>query len=594
MWRWCWRLIWLPEILRAQNADTTGGKVHALSPVLIEAEYSVRIKRWQIDSTGWVAIGPHLSHLLNQIEGVHLRDYGGQGGLKTLSIRGMGAPLTGVTFQGLPLRAPTLGLVNLAPFFLPALREVSFTPGSDLSASPGAVGILSLSWHPRYRQYHVGWRIAEYGEALVYGAFETPRGLVQASALTAMNRYPFTEPAKGIRESADYRYIQGAWAYRHKGVQITGWGFGSWQFIPPPVLLGTAGGPLEQLAQRFLAHTIESHTPLGELRVQHLTEMVSHTDAFGQMGWSRLHTMQGQLQRRWQYKTIIGAFTLYGAADKVRSNRMARGFELLPAIAQYEGALTNFLFWSKSTFYARGEARLTFMSRFPPQLSLLMRAGWRTLGIEMMRGVRFPSLWERYWVGYGNPALSPEQSGQIQVFAEKSWRACRVYVAAFMAQTQNRIVTIPLSPVRWQAYSLGYVESLGGEGRIEYCQRKIRLWLSATFLSAKEYSFSTGGILPYTPPYLLNWGAQYRTLRWQVRYQAHYTSWRTSSLAPSRYTILPPYSLHAVSWMYMRDYWQIEIGSENLFSTPYEVIKGYPMPPRQIYLHWSATLRGKD
>lgn len=574
--------------------DTTGGKGHTLSPVFIEAERIGRLKRWVVDSSKWPAVGTHLSHLLNQIEGVYLRDYGGQGGLKTLSIRGMGAPLTGVTFQGLPARAPTLGLVNLAPFFLPALREISFTPGSDLSLSPGAVGILSLFWRPRHKQKLLGWRTAQYGEALIYGVLESPAWLMQASALTAMNKYPFTEPEKGLRENADYRYIQGTWAHRRKSFQLTGWGYGSWQFIPPPVLVGAAVGPSERLQQHLLTHTAELKTPLGDLRVQHMAERVNHTDRFSQVSWSHLHTIHGQLKQTWQHKHLLYGLTLYGAADWVRSNRMARGFRPISQISQYEGALTGFLAWHKGAFFLRGEGRLTALSRFRPQISLLMRMGWQGLGIELLRGVRFPSLWERFWIGYGNPTLLPEQSLQAQVFMEKLIAAWRVYAAAFLAQTQNRIVTIPLSPVRWQTYSLGYIQSIGGEGRIEYHIQCLSLWLGGTVLSPREYSFSRGEILPYTPPYSFIWGGIYTKARWRLLYQATYTSWRTSSLALSQYTILNPYVLHSLAWAYTGIGWKVELGAENILNVPYEIIRGYPMPPRQLYLHWSMTLEAKD
>ncbi|MFN7053243.1 MAG: TonB-dependent receptor domain-containing protein, partial [Gemmobacter sp.] len=126
--------------------------------------------------------------------------------------------------------------------------------------------------------------------------------------------------------------------------------------------------------------------------------------------------------------------------------------------------------------YVRAEGRVTAFTCFAPQLSGLVRAQWRALGIELLRGVRYPSLWERYWVGYGRPDLPPERSLQAQVFVQASREGWGWYGAAFVAQTRNRIVTVPLSPVRWQAYSLGYVESWGVEGRLSYTAPRWQGW----------------------------------------------------------------------------------------------------------------------
>lgn len=592
MWRWCWLLFWLPEALLSQE-DSIGGREVSLPLISIEGERSTRLKRWRVDSAEWVAVGNHLSQLLSQTEGVYLRDYGGQGGLKTLSIRGMGAPLTAVSLQGLPLRAPTLGLVNLAPFLLPALREVSFSPSANLALSPGAIGFLGFSWRPSHWRKSMGWRVAQFGEVLYYGAWETPSWLFQGSALSAMNLYPFQEPISGKRENAAYRYLQSTWAYRRARWQITGWGYVSRQEVPPPVVSGGFSGVSENLQQHFISHTLEYTLPLGQLLVQHTVERVSHVDRFTQEGRSLLHSIQGQLAFQWDRQPLRGGYTLYGAMDRVLSNRMATGFHPIPAIAQVEAAATTFIAWQEGSFYLRGEGRLTYLTRFPLQVSFVGRAGWKGWGVELLRGVRFPSLWERYWVGYGNPALSPEQSLSLQAFWEKALLYWRFYGAIFLAQTRNRIVTVPLSPIRWQAYSIGYIQSHGAEGRIEYYSSLLRIWSSATLLTAREHSFTQGGQLIYTPPYVLGWGLSLGKKRWRFLYHAQYVSWRTSSLAPSRYTILAPYHWHGVGLMYAEPRWQIEMGLENATDTSYQVIQAYPMPPRQIYARWSTSWGGK-
>jgi len=103
-----------------------------LPAVLIQEERALRTKRWSADSGSWPVGGTQVAQLLAEAEGLYLRDYGGHGSLKTVSLRGMGAPLTAVCFQGLPLRQPQLNLVDLAPFYLVGVKEVRFSPSARL------------------------------------------------------------------------------------------------------------------------------------------------------------------------------------------------------------------------------------------------------------------------------------------------------------------------------------------------------------------------------------------------------------------------------------------------------------------------------
>lgn len=579
----------MPKAFWAQ-VDTIGGKETHLPPVFITAERPLRVKRWRADSTGWQIPGSHLAQLLAQAEGVYLRTYGGQGSLQTVSVRGMGAPLTAVTVQGLPLRAPTLGLVNIAPFFLSGLKEVAFSPGGNLGISPGAVGWLALEGSPSTHQRRVAWQVGSFGEVGADVLVESPRYLFQAAALSLSNRYCFSEPEPGQRERADYRYLQGSWVYRWGAWQVWGWGYAGGQEVPPPVVVGAFRGPNEILRQTQLLHTVTFTTAQGTLRFQHHTERLRHTDALAQVGWSQMHTLQGLWQRRfllgdslWQAECL-----LYGAWDAVRSNRMAVDFHPFSRITQGEGAGIVALQGGGPRTSVRAEGRATAFTRFAPQVSGLVRAQWGAFGVELMRGVRYPGLWERYWVGYGHPTLQPERSLQAQIFTQTRWKGWGVYAAVFVAQTHNRIVTVPLSPVRWQAYSLGYVESQGAEGRITYTAGKWEAWAGGAFLQAREYSFTRGALLPYTPPYTAYGGLRWRRGPWLLVYQGQYVSWRLSSLAGTAAAVLPGYALHGALVQYSCPSYSLELGSENLLNASYAVIQGYPMPPRRLYLRWQG------
>lgn len=75
-----------------------------------------------------------LTDALQRFSGTNVRDYGGAGGLKTVSVHGMGAGHTVVTLNGLSLGDHRSGQVDLARYNdVSALTEVSLTTADQLS-----------------------------------------------------------------------------------------------------------------------------------------------------------------------------------------------------------------------------------------------------------------------------------------------------------------------------------------------------------------------------------------------------------------------------------------------------------------------------
>lgn len=60
--------------------------------------------RFNLDEKQFNRLGvTDISDAIHRIPGVNLRDYGGLGGLKTVSVRGLGAPHTAVAYDGIVL-----------------------------------------------------------------------------------------------------------------------------------------------------------------------------------------------------------------------------------------------------------------------------------------------------------------------------------------------------------------------------------------------------------------------------------------------------------------------------------------------------------
>ena len=90
-----------------------------------------------------------LSDAVRQMAGVTLKDYGGIGGMKTVSARGLGSQFSAVTIDGVPVENAQNGQVDLGRYLLGNAAYVSFSQGQEqqslLTARARAAGnVLNL------------------------------------------------------------------------------------------------------------------------------------------------------------------------------------------------------------------------------------------------------------------------------------------------------------------------------------------------------------------------------------------------------------------------------------------------------------------
>lgn len=90
----------------------------------------------KLDELGATDIGQALKY----VPGIQLKDYGGIGGIKTISFRSLGAGYTGVQLDGVQIPAVQSGIVNLSSFELFGLETLSFRSGQTADELVTATG----------------------------------------------------------------------------------------------------------------------------------------------------------------------------------------------------------------------------------------------------------------------------------------------------------------------------------------------------------------------------------------------------------------------------------------------------------------------
>ena len=190
------------------NADT-------LHDVFVTANSKIRdIKsaspRYTLDNTNFSRLGvTDIADAVHRLPGITLRDYGGAGGMKTVSVRGMGAQNTGVSYDGIALSDCQTGQIDLQRYTMEGVKSMQlnvagnddiFMPARNASSS-ALLSITSLDNTDLYSPTRCKAQLA-------LGAWGYTNPMVQvrtswherlafsatADYVYAENDYPFTIP----------------------------------------------------------------------------------------------------------------------------------------------------------------------------------------------------------------------------------------------------------------------------------------------------------------------------------------------------------------------------------------------------------------
>lgn len=163
VWVWLlWGFCLLPFTIKAQEVqDSITGKVHRMDEVTVTARRmpakitsttSVQVLRKDdLKNLGMQNIGD----AVKRFAGTHVRDYGGIGGLKTVSVRNLGAAHTAVSYDGVAISNTQAGQIDIGRFSLDNVSTLSLAVGQDdnllqaarLFASAGVLNIETEKPH---------------------------------------------------------------------------------------------------------------------------------------------------------------------------------------------------------------------------------------------------------------------------------------------------------------------------------------------------------------------------------------------------------------------------------------------------------------
>ena len=161
-----------------------------------------------IDREQMLSLGvTDVADALHRIPGVTLRDYGGAGGMKTVSVRGFGAKHTGVSYDGVMLSDCQSGEIDLSRYSLDNVDHLSLVIGDNddifiparNAASSAVLNVQTIGMPTADRRPHLTAQLkaGSFGYFCPFLRYE--QNLSEQFALSAVGEYTYAEN--------DYSYV---------------------------------------------------------------------------------------------------------------------------------------------------------------------------------------------------------------------------------------------------------------------------------------------------------------------------------------------------------------------------------------------------
>ena len=572
--------------------------VDSLDAATVTADKGVIISRVDKISTNQSFT---VSDALNLSSGLHVGDNGGLGGLKTVSLRGLGSAHTAIYLDGVRVGNVQSGQNDLG--MLP-LEDIA-----TLSVDYAQNAVSFKTARPEFTELPVAGKVKFYA-----GSFWTYLPSARLD-FRLSDRVSLSVNAAGVLSNGNFGYGDGLirinndleqyrggldlWGQMHNGDYHVKAYYNQAERGTP----GSTSWPSEDRQadkNAFVQGYVRKS--FGSLYTLRVSAKGSYDDIYYSSSWGdsnygqtelQLNTAHGFRVTDWcdvslavdlQWDNLSSS--LYGASRLSTFSSVASSFKterLLANIAlEYSGAFDK----GALSRYA-----------FSPSADIRFRAfeGFYVLAFGR-RAYRIPTFNELYYVGYGNPKLRPEDAWMTDLGMEynrkfgHNW-SVSAKVDGFLNILSDKIASAPTAedPNVWAPYNIGKVLSSGMDVAAGFVWNN-DVWNCSfdakyTLLSAVDKtpdSYLYGQQIPYIAKHTLvlnavaSWKGWALIPVWQLRAGRTDESgilddWNTLNLTLSTEVRLPktgPLSF--------------KFSVNNLFDCRYEISSGYPMPGRSF------------
>ena len=578
---------------------------------------------------------------LHRIPGITLRDYGGAGGMKTVSVRGFGARHTGVSYDGVMLSDCQSGEIDISRYSLDNVDKLSLTIGDNddiftparQASTPSMLSIQTLRLPSADSRGHLTaqMKLGSFGLASPFVRYEQSVNgrlafSMEGEYTYAENDYPYTlrnitlvteERRTHSRMNQGHGELNVAWQPSAETL-IGGkaYYYDNDRQLPGMVRLYTnlSGENLRErnaFSQMFVRTRLAPKWLLKGVAKYNWAESVYKDELYAggvndASYWQREAYASAALlyapndEWAFDYSADYAFNNLNGSSWRTVVGRPYRHTVLQSATARYRGGRLTVLGRALYSLYlndAKEGPSARDMRRLSPSLSvsyklladerLYVRASYKNI-------FRSPTFNESYYYHYGSTDLLPEVTDQVNVGVtwETSTRI-RMTLDGYYNKVRDMIVSVPYNMFVWSCVNVGKVRILGMDATLSLTQRlgdRHQVMVTGNY----SYQRAQNRTNPESPNYNKqiaympehSWGAavNYENPWVNLSVHGHGVTARWPNNNHYEGTMIAGYkefgltAYRSFRWGNHRLEGRVDV--KNLFDEQYELVGHYPMPGR--------------
>ncbi len=614
-------------------------KITVVSPKASDNRLLLPANITRLDLESAEGFGNGITAALDDATGILIKSYGAPGQLQTISLRGMSAEQTQVLFDGIPINSMQTGSINFAELNGPGIGAADiYRGGNSLFGGSGAIG-GTIDLHPPKLHDEI-----RYDLLLSAGSFDNHnlgleidlpvsryRQKLITSRTSGSNDFSTKYENKNVTlKNRDYRNFNisynSDWQIT-ESIKLSGY----WSHLNAergaPKGFINPGQEKQNKARigvdnNFAKMQLKYGHPLGGMLVQGYlrNEWLDYRDPatiINEQPLQSLHfNRERGLQLRGRFLPHASVLLHFGGTysrqgvESSETGEKHRTRRALYLISDWE-VLKNY--GILKSVHLNGSLRYESYSDFGNVLLPAAGLNFKIKNVHLFttlgKNYRAPTFNELYWQPGGNPDIKPESADNVEAGIEyhtiRGFLQWSILASGNMNRVKNRIRWIPGDGYSVYADNVWQVESKGIE--LESTLRHInglhQIKLAYSFRTTEKTGSrikgdqTIGNQLPFLPreQWLVEMQTGYRFL--QAAFNLSRTSFRYLTLDNTAGQILPSYLLGkfriSAKHKLLNHQWRLTFLINNLFDKEYQVMPGYPMPPRNYQLTLSVNFQNQ-
>ena len=647
-------ILWMLSLCAVAQTDTITSRIHQLDEVTVTesrrqhtltSTAPIRL----LDRGDMLTMGvTDMADALHRLPGITLRDYGGAGGMKTVSVRGFSAKHTGVSYDGVMISECQSGEIDLSRYSLDNVEHLMLTVGDNddifiparQASSPAILHIQTLRMPDNDLRPHLTTQIKAGSFGYVSPFVRYHQNISDRFGISVVGEYTYAEN--------DYPYdIKNGTVIQHdrRTHNRMNQGHAELDFIYHINKVNTLTGKLYYYDNdRQLPGQVHYYTNVSG-------ESLRDRNAFGQLlyqtRWGDQLSMKVHAKYNWNasvYQDVLApnaandasywqreyyasAALLYvpteclafdysadysynnlnGSSWRTIVGKPYRHTVLQSATAKYHTrrlTLTGRLLYSLYLNDNTQGASARNMRRLSPSVSLsykvlsdhdfFVRTSYKNI-------FRSPTFNESYYFHYGSSDLLPESTDQLNLGATYQY-----HTSAFTLQTsldgyynrvKDMIVAVPFNMFVWTCINVGKVRVLGAEAtaRADYAlndRHHLLLTGNYSYQQAEDRTNDQspyyGNQIAYVPRHTGSISVGWENPWVSLSLHGSGVSSRWANNQHYDDTLIDGYwDTGITAWHTFR--WgnqslEARFDLKNIFDRQYEIVRFYPMPGRSWQL----------